>query len=169
MPRGKMKPGALRPDIVPFIYRRRGPRRPTIGQTHRERMMAYAEGERIRATYPEATVHRELTRRRLVDGIHFDFQSSMLGGRIDLGGAVVDFLFLDRPIALRVQGEFWHQPFSAMGQGVNDEDQKLQLELRGYTVLDLWESTILNRDQLEDFLVRHIDTQVVVRGAEWQR
>ena len=166
--RGYIPAGKIQLDEVEFVLRRRGPRRPTVGQTHQEEMMAYAAREGIgRATYPEATVHHALTERRLVDGRSFDFQSSLLGGRLELGGAVADFMFLDRPVILRVQGEHWHRVFDRMGSGTGDEEQKLALEARGWVVLDMWESDILNADWLEDFMRRNIDTPIVSR--EWQR
>lgn len=97
-------------------------------------------------------------------GMH---NSSLFGGRIELGGMVVDFKFLDRPLAVRVMGEFWHQPWQATGLGANDEEQRLVLESYGWTVYDLWESVVMDNDRLEDWLVRHIDTPTV--GAAWQR
>lgn len=166
--RGYIPKEMLELDVGPdFVLRRRGPRRPTIEEGHREEMMAYAEGQGIMATYPEATVHYELTERRYVDGIHYSFQSSLFGGRLQLGGSVVDFLWLERPWAWRVMGEFWHQPWLRLGQGVGDEEQRLALIGYGYEVTDLWESEILDPDWLEDFLRRTVD-QPIVRGmAQW--
>jgi len=138
-----------------------------VGEDHRAKMMAYAASIPIVASYPEATVHYELTRRGLVDGITYSFQSSMLGGRLELGGAVVDFLFLDRPLALRIQGIYWHKPFDRLGHGVNDEDQRLALEGMGYTVKDLWENEILDAEFLEDWLRRNVDVPLYHAEAAW--
>ncbi len=166
-PRGYFSADVFRPPTdVEFTLRRRGPYRPTVGEEHRERMMRYAAEQRIVASYPEATFHYELTRRRYVDGIHYSFQSSLFGGRLEFGGAVVDFLFLDRPLAVRVQGIYWHKVFDRMGHGVNDEDQRLTLEGMGYRVLDAWEDMILNADALEDFLRRNIDVRIT-EAAAW--
>ena len=156
--RGYIPTAALRPEVGPeFVLRRRGPYRPVVGEDHREKMMAYAAEQGIIASYPEAVVHYELTRRRLVDGIHYSFQSSMFGGRTELGGCVVDFLFLDRPLALRVQGTYFHLPFDRMGHGTGDEDQRLLIESRGLRCVDLWENEILDPEFLENWLRRNID------------
>jgi very-short-patch-repair endonuclease len=44
------------------------------------------------------------SRARFVPGIDFDFQSSQEGGRLELGGMVVDFIFPLMMIAFNVQG-----------------------------------------------------------------
>jgi len=164
MPRGYMRLSDLKPRTPDIIIHRRGPRRGTIDESHRARMMAYMEGEGKQASYPEATVYYELVQRRLQDGVHFDFQSSVLGGRLELGGAVVDFKFLDRPLALRIMGEYWHPRWQAMGLGLRDEEQRLVLEGLGWTVKDLWESEVLDLDRLEAWLRANIDTPIVQHG-----
>jgi len=162
--RGYIPREKVRPEKVDFILRRRGPRRPAIERTIREVMDEYAAEQGIMGSLPEYIVHYELTRRGLRDGLHFDFQSSMMGGRLELGGAVADFRFLDRPLIIRVQGIYWHVPWEAMGLGVTDEEQRLLLEAMGFVVLDLWEDLIMDPDRLDDWMRRNID-QPVVRGV----
>ena len=155
-PRGYVKAEDLQPDIVPFTLRRRGLRRPTIDLLQQQ-IERYKQEQGVEGSIPEMLVHRELTRRKVA----FDFQSSQMGGRLQLGGAVVDFLFEDRKLCLRVMGKYWHSPFDRMGHGVNDEEQRLMLIGRGYDVKDLWEKTIMDPDLLEDWMKRNIDSFVV--------
>ena len=159
-PRGYFRTELLQPEIVPFVLRRRGPRRPSIDLLQQQ-IEEYKQEHGIEGSIPEMLVHRELTRRGLHDGTDFDFQSSQAGGRLDLGGAVVDFLFEPRRLCLRVQGIHWHQPFDRMGHGVNDEEQRLMLIGRGYDVKDLWEDTIMDPDLLDDWMRRNIDVMQV--------
>jgi len=65
---------------------------------------------------------------------------------------------------VRVQGEYWHAPWEQKGLGAHDEAQRLMIEGMGYEVQDLWESTIMNHEELEDWMERHIDTQVIARA-----
>jgi hypothetical protein len=43
------------------------------------------------------------------EGEDFSFQTALMGGRMEKGGVVIDFLFSNPPdLAINVQGEFWH-------------------------------------------------------------
>ena len=45
-------------------------------------------------------------------GRDFTYQSPLLGGRMDTGGVVLDFLFADPPdLAVNVQGVYYHYEF----------------------------------------------------------
>jgi hypothetical protein len=45
-------------------------------------------------------------------GIDFTYQSPLLGGRMDKGGFVLDFIFTDPPdLAVNVQGVYYHYEF----------------------------------------------------------
>ncbi len=76
--------------------------------------------------------------------IAFTFQSSLSGGRFELGGSVVDFILDNRNIAIRVLGEYWHRGVSKSGQ---DLIQREMLNELGYIVVDLWSTDI--EDHLE--------------------
>jgi len=79
----------------------------------------------------------------------FDFQSSLLGGRLIMGGAVADFIIYDiSPDGLviwRVQGDHWH---SMPDRIAKDQAQKERLLRERYMntpvvqVIDCWESSI---------------------------
>ena len=72
--------------------------------------------------------------------INYLFQTSLMGGFYELGGATVDIILPDLMIAIRVQGEYWHLGVEARGRDQTQRELLLQL---GYTaVVDLWESDI---------------------------
>lgn len=77
-------------------------------------------------------------------GREFEYQTPIAGGRTIYGGFLVDFLV--RPdLALQPQGERWHlqQPMDRARLRV----EKMLLTSRGYEVIYLWESDLLNRTQ----------------------
>ena len=80
-------------------------------------------------------------------GMH---NSSLQGGRLQLGGLVVDFLFEIMKIALNVQGPT-HKGYL---RGRKDEEQRNILDSMGYTVYELWEDTIYNEYKLDDEMRR---------------
>ena len=44
-----------------------------------------------------------------VPGLDFSYQSERMGGRLDKGGLIIDFIFNDPPdLAINVQGEYYH-------------------------------------------------------------
>lgn len=71
-----------------FTLRRRGVKRIRVGEDELEKRAVSEEAAGGVATLPERIVYRELLRRRVT----FDFQSSLLGGRLRLGGMVADFI-----------------------------------------------------------------------------
>jgi len=109
-----------------FTVHRRGVRRPWIGADPLE---ARAVSEfAVKGYLHERVVYRWLTSNGFVPGADFDFQSSQDGGRQDIGGIVVDFLFPTMKIALGVDGPT-HQ---ALLQARKDEEQKQLLAEMGY-------------------------------------
>jgi len=89
-------------------------------------------------TLPEAIVYDYLTKRK----IPFQFQSSLMGGIYELGGAVVDFVLPELNIGLRVQGEYWHRGVTKSG---SDLIQKENLSALGLIVVDLQEDDLKER------------------------
>lgn len=84
--------------------------------------------------------------------------SSMLGGRLELGGMVADFILLDRPVIIRVQGGVWHQGIESEAR---DEEHRAILQNMGYDVFDIWDWEIYDGDILDDWLERHIEKGLV--------
>lgn len=96
----------------------------------------------ITATLPEWRVYWWLSKEK----IQFDFQSSLMGGRLDKGGLVIDFLLPDRfppGLVLNVQGFFWHR--YTTNDRMADILTKVRLQEQGYTVVYMAEEDILDR------------------------
>lgn len=138
------------PDVWWFTLHRRGPRREDIGGDPRE-ARAVPE-EQVRGTLPERIFYLALIRvMHFSPNADFDFQSSMQGGRLELGGIVSDFLFPEQRIIVNVQGpthdRFW--------VGAKDKEQRGILEEMGYTVWDIQDDDIYDEFVLENWLRRH--------------
>ncbi len=117
----------------------------------------------FRGTLPEWRVYFWLTKHN----IEFDFQSSMMGGRLQLGGLVSDFLLPQRspPMVLNVQGIFWHY-FGPNADRQKDQRQQDQLENMGYQVINLDEDMILER---LDYVMRAAMQGIDLSRAKWSR
>lgn len=89
------------------------------------------------ATLPELIVALVLCWLRLP----FQAQVVQNGGRLFLGGGVVDFLVQlgGRIVVVRIQGDYWH---SLPGRKLKDAVQWDRLHAKGYRVVDLWELAI---------------------------
>ena len=92
--------------------------------------------------------------------IPFRFQSALMGGFYQLGGAVVDVIITDRNLAWRIQGEYWHRGVSKTGQDILQREMLNEL---GYTVVDLLS------DDLEDPTRRDETLTKALRGEEMLR
>jgi hypothetical protein len=61
---------------------------------------------------PEYVAHRTFIQLGLEPGQDFTYQSPLMGGRMDKGGFVIDFLFTNPPdLAVNVQGVYYHYEF----------------------------------------------------------
>jgi hypothetical protein len=74
--------------------------------------------------------------------IAYEYQVAYFGGRLQLGGAVVDFYLTDVNIVIRIQGMYWHY-YSDTTKMYSDQIQKMALEGRGIIVIDIDEDKIL--------------------------
>jgi hypothetical protein len=99
----------------------------------------------IRGTLPELLTYDWLERRPH----EFDFQSSLGGGRLILGGAVADFILFDLlPGALavwRIQGDYWHSKAERMERDLAQRERLLSERYMGLPVeqvVDIWESAV---------------------------
>lgn len=78
---------------------------------------------------PEWVAIQALDRLGKQGGVHYVYQSSFQGGRLDKGGLVIDFLFVDPPdLAINIQGEFYHQE---QGAAVIARDKFARASLAG--------------------------------------
>lgn len=137
---------AIKPDPQWFTLHRRGPGRPVVGQDPLE-ARAVSE-ESVTGFLSERIVYKWLLGAKMTPGIDFDYQSSMQGGRLQMGGLVVDFIFPRLMIALRIQGPT-HEDVIRMRK---DREQRQILESMGYKVYDLDLPTILNEIEFNNFM-----------------
>jgi hypothetical protein len=90
----------------------------------------------------------------------FQLQQAEFGGRGQLGGTAIDFVVFGlaaMPVALRVQGTYWHRPFS--DRKAKDDVQAARLRLAGYLVVDLWEQDIyaaVRGDRLTQYIMERV-------------
>lgn len=85
-----------------------------------------------------------------VPGVDFLYQSSMQGGRLEMGGLVVDFLFPVLRVAINPLGP-QHYQFRNIAK---DEEQVAALAEMGYTAYLIDEEVIYDEYKLEEFLRR---------------
>jgi hypothetical protein len=61
---------------------------------------------------PEYIAYRTFIELGLEPGVDFTYQSPLMGGRMDKGGVILDFLFNNPPdLAVNVQGVYYHYEF----------------------------------------------------------
>jgi hypothetical protein len=148
-------------DIV--LYRR--------GQAYKIDKQAELEKRAVDINRVYGSVHeriffRELEKRRLKHGINFLFQASMEGARPrgmraggrQLGGIVVDFAFIDRPMVVQVQGGFWHRFRSAE---IRDNLQAQRLNERGWEVRFIEDYELESPELTEAWMRRNVDMKVL--------
>lgn len=116
----------------------------------------------MKGTLPERVVYKLLTDRHM----EFDFQSSLVGGRLELGGVVADFVLPRPPVVIRVQGRFWHGDFDRetgnlingnLEQGRRDDDQRAILEDMGYYCIDFWEDVADDEFRVDAWAQQYLD------------
>lgn len=121
----------ISPDPWYWIGHRRITNRPRIGEDPLE--LRAVDRDYVRGTLPERIVFAKLLEFGLVEGMDFTFQSSMQGGRIELGGIVADFVFPQMKIIIQVQGRTHDLPL----RKAKDEQQIDILAEMGYTTHEL--------------------------------
>jgi len=90
----------------------------------------------------EKIVYDWLVRRKIA----FTFQSPLLGGRFELGGAIADFTIDETDLLWRVHGDYWHKQ---MAQSARDNVQQELLEAEGWTVVNIWGSDLETPEMVE--------------------
>lgn len=135
------------PDPWWFIVHNRGIPRPKIGEDPLEAravphfLMRGTILERILYRYLVETMH-------FVPGIDFSSQTSLQGGRIELGGIVADFLFPILRIVLNPIGPTHDQYYRIR----KDQEQNMALEAMGYTVYMIDEEIIKDVYRFENYM-----------------
>ncbi len=92
---------------------------------------------------PEFLVYASLIKQGKVEGVDFNYQSALMGGRLDKGGVVLDFIFSDPPdLAINVQGEYYHYGLGAT-YIQNDLIVRQQMAGQGINLIFIDESDVL--------------------------
>jgi len=132
-----------------FTLHRRGARRPNVGEDPLEARAISKNA--IRGTLPERIVYLYLVERlRFRPNIDFDFQSSLQGGRMELGGIVADFLFPFLKIIIQVMGPT-HNDFLRQKK---DIEQEGDLTNMGFRVFVIDDTTIYDEYLFEEWMRR---------------
>jgi hypothetical protein len=119
----------------------------------------------LRGTLPERIVYRYLIEIMHIppdSAFGFDFQSSLSGGRSELGGLVVDFLFESRRLVLQVQGST-HYSFL---RGRKDDEQTNILRDMGYYVEEIWEDEIYDLYRFENRMTEIMGMSTLIMNNE---
>jgi len=93
--------------------------------------------KRIGLTDLEVAVANWLDRHGLKG--QWETQVGMRGGRMEKGGAVIDFIIRSRMLILRVMGQYWHR---GLEQNARDLLQRQLLEADGFRVVDILENNL---------------------------
>lgn len=88
----------------------------------------------------------------------FECQNAQSGGRLRLGGSIVDFIVAigGAKSVIRVQGDYWH---SLPERKAKDAVQLLRLQAKGYRVVDLWEHDVYQA-WIENRLVQWVEQEL---------
>jgi len=81
---------------------------------------------------PEYVAYQTFVELGLEPGQDFTYQSPLMGGRMDKGGFVIDFLFQEPPdLAVNVQGVYYHYEF---GVETKAQDTMARASLAGQNI-----------------------------------
>lgn len=148
-PRSLIRKEFINKDPIWLVMHRRGPRRMKVGEDPLEaRAMPHSY---IRGTLPERIIYKFLLEKfHMQDGVEFRFQSSLQGGRAELGGIVADFLFPYLRIVLNPLGPTHAQFLRA----AKDREQIMALEEMGFTVFMVEDDVVYNEYEFEAWMRR---------------
>lgn len=157
-PTSRIKP--VKPIEIPkepFVLRRRGIRIEQYEWRAALERRAVPK-HKVYGTLSERIVYKEFRRR----GFDFDFQSSLLGGRQQLGGKVADFILYMPygPVIVRVQSYAFHSGWAARKK--DEEDKRVLESIRDsqtgqyYIVYDLWEDVVFDAERLAEWIDRYL-------------
>lgn len=134
-----------------FTLHRRGVYRPWVGEDPLEARAV--PRWQVVGFLRERIVYRWLVEAHLIPGVDFDFQSSMMGGRAEMGGLVIDFVFPHRKLVLQVAGPTHKENL----REAKDEEQRLILASWGYRVSTVPVEVVDNEGEFENFMRRFLN------------
>jgi len=143
-----------------FVLHKRGVYRPDYSMDNLE-ARAIPKGQ-LRGSLPERIMFKFL-----VEMMHFlverdfSFQSSLSGGRLQLGGLVVDFMFEDMKLIIQVDGP----THTEMLRMAKDEEQDSILQDMGFTVFHITDEEIYDLYTFENKMRRLFN--LAGSGAAW--
>ena len=147
--RGGLKAEAFWTNPWWLTIHRRGLSRKLVGVNPLEARAVPKEF--VRGTLPERILYAALiTIAHQKPDVDFTFQSSLAGGRLELGGIVADFMFEAKKFAIQVQGPT-HDTFL---RSRKDEEQTMLLAELGYSVVSITDEQVYDEYILENFLRR---------------
>ena len=94
-----------------------------------------------RGSKPEWAIYWALEKLGRKEGVDFFWQSPFAGGRLNRGGAIIDFVLPDLNLGIRVQGIYWH--YERMNTQALDQIQLVAIEGSGMIVVDIDEDDAL--------------------------
>lgn len=148
---------------------RRGVRRELIGIEPLE--MRATPHDQVKGTLPERIIYKYVVDvMRFVQGFDFSFQSSEEGGRLEMGGLVVDFLFPFLKVAINPLGP----QHGTWMQEKKDEEQLSILVHMGYAVYMMPQEDIYNEQVFETQMRRIFNLEhtgagnVITEPTDWQ-
>lgn len=98
-----------------------------------------------RGSLPEWILFWAHTKIGLEHGVDFTYQAPFEGGRIQFGGLVLDFLENTVPIAINVNGKFWHY-FRGIRGIMRDQQARYALAGYGYRLVFIDDDQLLRGD-----------------------
>jgi len=95
-------------------------------------------------SYPEWVTYITLINLGKIVDEDFTYQSPLMGGRLDKGGSVVDFMFKNPPdLAINVQGNYYHY---GMGVETKTRDILARVQLASLGIILIF----IDEDMLEE-------------------
>ena len=82
---------------------------------------------------PEYVAYQTFIELGLEPGQDFTYQSPLMGGRLDKGGVIIDFMFSEPPdLAVNVQGVYYHYEFGVESKA---RDMMARASLAGQNIM----------------------------------
>ena len=158
--RDVLKGEVISPPVDWFTLHVRGPHRAQIGLDQLEARAV--PHEKVRGTLPERIMFRWLTdQAHWVEGVQFSFQSSLDGGRQEMGGLVADFMIFHLRIVLNPLGPT-HDAF--LRQAKDEENRQTYAEF-GYTQFEIPEQKVYDELYFEEWMRKVLGFATGARGS----